>query len=77
MDLQGRNIDMLIVPADEPMAEVEQVDKEIQHKTQAQRIRAVLYLRWEREKPTITFDEFYRRETETYIEQQKRLLDGQ
>lgn len=36
-------------------------------KSQSERIRAVLFLYWDKNKPTKTFDEFYKMKTEEFI----------
>jgi len=80
MELQGIICDMKLSPKyDNPLIE-EVVDKEINQKTQSQRIRSVLFLLYRQEKlktnqPGMLFDEFYRLYTEKYIEYLKSKLD--
>ena len=45
-----------------------EIDELVNGKTKAQRIRNILYLHWEREKPTSNFDDFYNIEMEKIIE---------
>lgn len=44
-------------------------------KTPSQRLRAVMFVYWDKSKKTVDFDTFYRQQTERYIEFIKRKLD--
>ena len=54
-------------PIKEEDLEVPEVDIEVGEKTPSQRLRAILYVIWEKSKPTSTFDEFYRQKMEMLI----------
>lgn len=61
------------------------IDREFEHKTPAQRLRNVLYVLWEKERPTeingdgqpvfIEFDVYYKRKMTTIINHLKSKLD--
>ena len=74
MNLQGINTIILITPLDEQPAEIIRVDKEVESKSQGQRIRAVLFLLWKQENEPGSFEEYYRDKTEKYIEFLKERL---
>lgn len=75
-DLQNKNVEVLISPFDEPEPELIKVDKDIDTKTQAQRIRSVLYILFSQNPEDIaTFEEFYRQKTEKYIESLKARIE--
>jgi hypothetical protein len=76
MNLQGVNLHVLFEPADSVPAEVYEVKKEVNQKTQGQRIRGVLFCLWKQEGELGDFEEYYRNKTEQYIEFLKQKLEG-
>lgn len=75
MDLQGVNTDLTIAPTDEVPVGEEKIDRELNTKTQSQRLRATLYVLWEQEGKQDSFDDFYRGKMESIIEWIKGKLD--
>ena len=75
MELQNISCDCLIKPLDEPNIDLVEVKSEVNTKTQAQRIRSVLYLWWESLGKQGDFETFYKQKTENIIEQIKQKLD--
>ncbi len=77
MDLQNINCNAIFTPLDEPTNAPEiTVDKEIHTKSQAERLRAVLFILWKQSKLETTFDDFYKQETEKIIDGIKSKLEG-
>jgi hypothetical protein len=75
MDMQGLNLKALFEPLDETVEEVIEVEKDIDQKSQATRIRSVLFLNWKQEGEPGEFRDFYREKTEKYIEYLKGKLE--
>lgn len=67
MELQGLNVDLTIVPLEEANPEVEKIDRDVETKTQSQRLRAVIFIYWKQLGEKETFEEFYRVTTEKLI----------
>ena len=67
MELQNQNIDMLIEPRDEPTEDIVEVDKDVNQKTQAQRLRAVLFIYWKQQGENGDFRDFYHKKMERFI----------
>ena len=74
MAIQGINIDLLITPLDTAPAETVEIKSDVNTKSQGQRIRAVLFLLWKQENEPGTFEEYYHKKTEKFIEELKLLL---
>ena len=74
MGLQGLNLKMLIEPLDDP-GEMMEVQKEVETKTQAQRIRGVLFLIWRQEGEKGSFNDFYQTTTEKWLDKLKERLE--
>lgn len=75
-DLQNKNVEVLISPFDEPEPELIKVDKDIETKSQAQRIRSVLYILFSQNPENLTtFEEYYKVKTEKYIEMLKGKIE--
>lgn len=64
------NNDLTPPPAPKP-------DKESGEKSQAQRVRAVLFVWWEKLGSKGDFNDFYKEKTDTVIEWVKRKIDGE
>jgi hypothetical protein len=77
MSLQGVLIEMLLYPKDEREVEVVEVKTELEHKTQAQRMRAVIFVLWKHTDQTIPFENFYHLKMEQRIEWLKTKLQPQ
>ena len=73
-DLQNKNLTMTIAPLDEPYEEYK-IDKDVEQKTQSQRIRAVLFLLWKQNSEEMSWEEYYRNKTEKYIEALKSRIE--
>lgn len=68
MKLQGVNLTALFTPLDEKNAPKYKVDKELETKTPANRLRNVLYVLWEHSGSQGDFNDFYRIQMEKIIE---------
>jgi len=68
MELQGLNLLMTITPTEEENIEVEKINKDVNTKTQSQRLRAVIFIYWKQLGEKETFEEFYRTTTEKLID---------
>lgn len=74
-DLQNINVNLIIIPTDEPNSPEYKVDKKINVKSQSQRIRAVLFVLWKKEGEIGDFEAFYHNEMEKLIELLKQRID--
>lgn len=74
MELQGVNLDMLFDPIDYQVPEIE-IDKDLEGKSQSERIRNCLYVLWKQEGEPGEFAQFYKNRTEKIINWLKRKLD--
>ena len=75
--LKNKNIVATFLPLDEPPQELISIDKEVEQKSQGERIRAILWLLWKQNPEGIEdFHEYYRRKTEKYIDMLKSKLEG-
>lgn len=72
--LHGKNCCVSIVPEDVPPSEVVRVDTERHQKTPSQRLRAVLFVLWQQQRRSESFDEFYAHQMEPLIEAVKAQL---
>lgn len=75
MELQGVNVDLFIKPLDDRADDILEIDKDLNQKSQSQRMRSILYLLWEQEGKQGRFDEYYHEKTEKYIEYLKEKLN--
>lgn len=75
MNLQGINCRALFEPTDTIPTEVYEVKKDVDRKTQAQRIRGVLFILWKKEGGQGDFEDYYQSKTEQFIEFIKRKIE--
>lgn len=79
MDLQGVNVTLLITPSDEPKPEEYKIDTDINQKSQSERMRSVMFILWKQEiegtKNEISFQEYYRQQTDKIIEYLKGKIE--
>jgi len=75
MKLQGMNLDAIFTPLDEPHPEEMKVNKELNTKSQGQRIRAVIFLLWKQSGEQESFEVFYQNKTEKIISYLKDQLE--
>ena len=75
MTLQNQNVLATLKPTDYKEEEELIVDKDVENKTQAQRIRSVLFLIWKQEGEQGEFSDYYKNKTEKYINYLKDKLD--
>ena|SRR3990167_599255 len=76
MELQQEPLFVEITPQNNLDAPPLVIDKDIESKTQSERIRNVIYVWWKQTKSNdIEFDEFYKRETEKFIDIIKEKLE--
>lgn len=75
MTLQNIVCNALFEPQDETPRDILKVDKELDQKSQSERIRAVLFVLWKQAGEPGEFRDFYRQKTEAIINWLKRKLD--
>jgi hypothetical protein len=75
MDLQNVNNTLTIRPSDSANLDLTEVRAELGVKTPSQRLRGVLFVRWEQEGRPGTFEVFYYQAMEKIIDRQKSFLD--
>ncbi len=74
--LHNKACEMWLKPLDETPEEIITVDADLNQKSQSQRIRAVLYLLWQKDNEDFSdFDIYYRNKTEKYLNSLKARLD--
>lgn len=67
MDLQGVPIQLLIEPVDESVEQVE-IERDVEEKSQSQRMRSVLFILWKQDKEGMDdFQTYYRVKMEKLI----------
>ena len=75
MNLQGIEVEAVFDPVDDPESEEFKIEKDLERKSQSQRIRAVLFLLWRQEGELGDFADYYRSKTERYIDFLKEKLN--
>ena len=75
MGLQNQNLTALFEPMDEETEDTVYVDKDVENKTQSQRLRAVLFLLWKTRGSEGEFRDFYHQQLENIITKVKTLLE--
>lgn len=75
MEIQGINLEMFLKPFDTEPTQIVTIDKDLEIKSQAQRIRAVLFLLWQQDTEGKGFKVYYDQKTERYIEFLKAKLN--
>lgn len=73
--LQGVNSEIFIRPLDDEPEDVFEVDKEVETKTDAQRLRSVLFLLWRAAGEQGEFRNYYHQHMERIITHYKEQLD--
>lgn len=76
MELQNLRVSALLTPIEGPTNKELKINKDIETKSQSERIRSVLYILWKQSKVETTFDDFYKSETEKIIDEIKSKLEG-
>lgn len=74
-ELQNINVTMTITPIDERVPEEHKIEKDLESKSQSQRIRATLFVLWKQNPEQMEFEEYYRNKTEKYIVGLQRLIE--
>jgi hypothetical protein len=72
LGLHGINVRIMIEALDVPTTGLDEVTTELERKTQAQRLRAVIFVHWKDSKPTEDFETFYRKQMDWMIEKYKQ-----
>jgi hypothetical protein len=75
LGLHGANVRMMIQPLDVEADALVEVKTELEAKTQAQRIRACIFVLWKQEGKKGDFEDFYRKQTEKIIDWLKQKLE--
>lgn len=75
-ELHNVNCNMVLEPIDTPNIPEVKIDREVESKSQSERIRAVLFLTWQQEGSKGEFKDYYYTTTEKWIEKLKEKLDG-
>lgn len=74
-ELQNINVEMKITPIEEKVPEEHKIEKDLNSKSQSQRIRATLFVLWRQDPENMEFEEYYRNKTEKYIVGLQRLIE--
>lgn len=77
IQLHGCNARMMIQPLDVEASALIEVKGELEAKTQAQRIRACLFVQWKQQGKKEDFESFYKKQTEKIIDWLKSKLEPQ
>ena len=75
MNLQGQSLNALFEPTEYPTVDEIEIDRDVDNKTQSQRIRSVLFLIWKQQGEQGDFRDFYHAKTEKYINYLKEKLE--
>ena len=75
LDLQGRNINLLIKPTDEPPVGIFKVKKDMDNKTPSQRLRAVMFIFYKQLNTDEDFNTWYIKKVNKMIENIKNKLE--
>jgi len=75
MNLQGVPVDAFFSPIEGPQPEEMKVEKDLERKSQGQRIRAVIFILWKQGGEDGEFSDYYREKTEKYIDFLKEKID--
>ena len=74
-ELLNKSLKVIIQPITDPVDEIVEVKAPLGFKSPSQRLRSVLYIAYQQQKPVdTTFEEFYGRKMEAIIERQKQQL---
>lgn len=74
-DLQDQVVDLLIQPSDIEFADIVEVKSEVEKKSQSSRIRGSLFVLWQKRGEEGSFNDFYIRQTDKFIDRIKELID--
>lgn len=75
MELQGKNLTLLLQPLDDVPAGLKEVRGRFDTKTPSQRLRAVIYIKFKQTGASGEFEDFYRRFINDHIEAIKATLE--
>jgi hypothetical protein len=75
MELQGINLELIMKPLDDVKVEDYKINKDLESKTQSQRLRAVLFILWKQDPEGREFEDYYKLHTEKIIEWLKAKID--
>ena len=73
-ELQGLSIDLTITPQGEQVDE-QVIDKDLNQKSQSQRLRSVLFILWKQHPQDMDFEQYYKYKTEQIIEHLKSKIE--
>jgi hypothetical protein len=74
MNLQGLLCEILVFPVENKEAEVIELKKEMDHKSQSQKMRSVIFLLYRQTKQDVSFEQYYETTMNRLIEYLKRKL---
>lgn len=74
MEYHGKACKVTIEPHEGEPPEIVKVDTELHSKTPGQRLRAVLFVAFQQQKPQVTFEDFYNRKLDAIINEIKMTL---
>lgn len=77
LELQGINVKIQITPLDEKEIENHEVAADLDQKSQSQRIRSVLFILWKQDPRGMEFQDYYKMQTEKYIEWLKGKIENE
>lgn len=75
MELQNKNLKLLLQPQDSEPAELKEVKGQFDKKTPSQRLRSILFVYWKQSDGTGEFDNFYSRWMNDLCESVKAKLE--
>lgn len=74
-DLQDQVVDLLIQRSEDEFPEVQEVKTEVDKKSQSSRIRGSLFVLWTKRGSEGTFNDFYIKQTDKFIDRIKDLIE--
>lgn len=74
-DLQDQIVDLLIQPQGSEFPDIQEVHTEVDKKSQSSRIRGSLFVLWKARGEQGTFNDFYIKQTDKFIDRIKELID--
>lgn len=72
-EMQNQNVEIVMSPLG--AKDIIEVKTDLNQKSQAQRIRAVLYILWQQKPEDMEFEQYYQKKTEQYIEFLKKMIE--
>lgn len=74
-DLQDQVVDLLIQLTEDEFPEIQEVKSQVEKKSQSSRIRGSLFVLWQKRGEVGSFNDFYIKQTDKFIDRIKELID--